>query len=80
MGHVRTVSRSFRLVCSLAEAPLVESLLASQGFDEVEEVRTATEDLMFSLPQELRSDLKKTGSDIVRPRRERRRQLDVTAG
>ncbi|OIQ90621.1 4-hydroxy-3-methylbut-2-enyl diphosphate reductase [mine drainage metagenome] len=58
----------------------VLDLLASQGFDEVEEVRTATEDLMFSLPQELRSDLKKTGGDVVRPRREHRRRLDVTPG
>ena len=58
----------------------VLDLLGSLGFDEVEEVRTATEDLMFSLPQELRSDLKKSGSDVVRPRRERRRRLDVTPG
>ena len=58
----------------------VLDLLASLGFDEVDEVRTATEDLMFSLPQELRSDLKKTGSDVVRPRREHRRSLDVTPG
>ena len=32
MGHGRAVSRSFRLVCSQAETPLVKSLLASQGF------------------------------------------------
>jgi 4-hydroxy-3-methylbut-2-enyl diphosphate reductase len=32
--------------------------LAARGFDTVEEVRTATEDLMFSLPREIRADLK----------------------
>lgn len=35
--------------------------LDSLGFSDVEEVRTATEDLMFSLPKELRADLKKAG-------------------
>jgi len=52
--------------------------LASYGFGEVEEVRTATEDLMFSLPRELRADLKAAGNAPVRPRREGRRSLDVT--
>ncbi len=32
--------------------------LAARGFETVEEVRTATEDLMFSLPKEIRADLK----------------------
>ena len=32
--------------------------LAARGFDTVEEVRTATEDLMFSLPREIRAHLK----------------------
>ena len=32
--------------------------LAERGYGEVEEVRTAQEDLLFSLPKELRSDLK----------------------
>ncbi|WP_370634265.1 4-hydroxy-3-methylbut-2-enyl diphosphate reductase [Demequina sp. TTPB684] len=32
--------------------------LAARGFETVEEVRTATEDLMFSLPREIRADLK----------------------
>jgi 4-hydroxy-3-methylbut-2-enyl diphosphate reductase len=58
----------------------VLDLLARHGFEDVEEVRTATEDLMFSLPQELRADLKKSGTDVVRPRRESRRELDVTLG
>jgi len=32
--------------------------LAGRGYETVEEVRTATEDLMFSLPREIRADLK----------------------
>lgn len=32
--------------------------LAARGYGDVEEVRTATEDLMFSLPREIRADLK----------------------
>jgi len=32
--------------------------VAVRGFGEVEEVRTATEDLMFSLPHEIRADMK----------------------
>lgn len=32
--------------------------LAERGYDEVEEVRTATEALMFSLPHEIRSDIR----------------------
>ncbi len=51
--------------------------LAELGFGEVEEVRTATEDLMFSLPRELRADLKAAGSDPDRARREARRSLDI---
>lgn len=35
--------------------------LAARGYADVEEVRTATEDLMFSLPRELRADLKAAG-------------------
>ncbi|MFC0705733.1 4-hydroxy-3-methylbut-2-enyl diphosphate reductase [Cellulomonas uda] len=52
--------------------------LASFGFADVEEVRTATEDLMFSLPRELRADLKASGNAPARPRRGTRRSLDVT--
>ena len=33
-------------------------LLADYGYSDVEEVRTAEEDLIFSLPSELRKDLK----------------------
>ncbi len=43
--------------------------LAELGFGEVSEVRTATEDLMFSLPRELRSDLKAAGKDDAHGRR-----------
>jgi len=46
--------------------------LAGLGFGSVEEVRTATEDLMFSLPRELRADLKAAGTPIPRPTRESR--------
>ncbi|MGO1315573.1 MAG: 4-hydroxy-3-methylbut-2-enyl diphosphate reductase [Cellulomonadaceae bacterium] len=77
LDGVRTVG-----VTSGASVPeiLVQDVLAylaERGFGEVEEVRTATEDLMFSLPRELRSDLKKAGTDSSRPRRGQRRQLAV---
>ena len=52
--------------------------LAERGYGDVEEVRTATEDLMFSLPRELRSDMKKAGVAQARPRRGERRGLSVT--
>ena len=47
--------------------------LAALGFGEVEEVRTATEDLMFSLPRELRADLRTGGADPGRARSDARR-------
>jgi len=40
-------------------------------------VRTATEDLMFSLPRELRADLKAAGTPAPRPRREGRAAIEV---
>jgi len=52
--------------------------LATHGFGEVEEVRTATEELMFSLPRELRSSLKAAGRDMKPPRRGQRPELPVT--
>ncbi|WP_159806749.1 4-hydroxy-3-methylbut-2-enyl diphosphate reductase [Cellulomonas citrea] len=55
----------------------VLAVLAGVGFDDVQEVRTATEDLMFSLPRELRADLREAGAEDRRPRREGRRPLDV---
>jgi 4-hydroxy-3-methylbut-2-enyl diphosphate reductase len=51
--------------------------LATSGFVDVEEVRTATEDLMFSLPRELRADLKAAGQAPARPQRGARRSLIV---
>ncbi len=61
--------------------------LAGLGFGEVEEVRTATEDLMFSLPRELRADLKAAGvasgghnGERSRPRREGRAGLPLAQG
>ena len=51
--------------------------LGTWGFGDVEEVRTATEDLMFSLPKELRADLKKAGTPTALRRRGARRELDV---
>jgi len=69
-------------VTSGASVPevLVDELLANlaaRGYGDVEEVRTATEDLMFSLPRELRADLKKSGAPSSRPRPEGRRSLSV---
>ena len=55
----------------------VLALLAEHGFGDVQEVRTATEDLMFSLPRELRADLKAAGKAPVVPRREGRTSLDI---
>ncbi|WP_454051249.1 4-hydroxy-3-methylbut-2-enyl diphosphate reductase [Cellulomonas sp. Marseille-Q8402] len=55
----------------------VLELLAVHGFGDVEEVRTATEDLMFSLPRELRTDLRAAGTDDPRPRRGERRDLSI---
>lgn len=51
--------------------------LAEAGFGSVEEVRTATEDLMFSLPRELRADLKAAGQAPPRPTRGARRAITV---
>lgn len=55
----------------------VLALLAEHGFGDVQEVRTATEDLMFSLPRELRADLKAAGKAPAVPRRDGRKSLDV---
>ncbi|WP_123307327.1 4-hydroxy-3-methylbut-2-enyl diphosphate reductase [Cellulomonas sp. PhB143] len=55
----------------------VLAMLAARGFGEVEEVRTATEDLMFSLPRELRTDLAAAGPA---PARGHRRALPVQPG
>ena len=55
----------------------VLELLDRAGFGQVEEVRTATEDLMFSLPKELRADLKAAGTPVPRPERGARTPLTV---
>ncbi|MFC4554073.1 4-hydroxy-3-methylbut-2-enyl diphosphate reductase [Georgenia faecalis] len=51
--------------------------LGELGIGEVEEVRTATEDIMFSLPKNLRADLKRAGAQPDRPHRGRRTALTV---
>ncbi|GAA1972884.1 4-hydroxy-3-methylbut-2-enyl diphosphate reductase [Isoptericola halotolerans] len=51
--------------------------LADRGYGTVEEVRTATEDLMFSLPRELRTSLKKSGEAGGRPVPQQRRELPI---
>lgn len=63
-------------VTSGASVPeiLVRDVLARLGefgFGEIEEVRTATEDIQFSLPKNLRSDLKAAGEQPDRPHRAR---------
>ena len=55
----------------------VLAYLAERGYGQVEEVRTATEDLMFSLPRELRADLKAAGVETAHPKRGNRRSLTV---
>ncbi|WP_058235385.1 4-hydroxy-3-methylbut-2-enyl diphosphate reductase [Devriesea agamarum] len=60
-------------VTSGASVPevLVQQLLdelARRGYGNVEPVRTATEDLMFSLPRELRQEMKKSGETDRRVR------------
>ncbi|MDU0348641.1 4-hydroxy-3-methylbut-2-enyl diphosphate reductase [Actinomyces sp. MRS3W] len=51
--------------------------LGELGFSEVEEVRTATEKITFSLPKNLRADLKAAGGDQA-PQRRRRPSPDHT--
>ncbi|MGF0116064.1 4-hydroxy-3-methylbut-2-enyl diphosphate reductase [Promicromonospora sp. Marseille-Q5078] len=69
-------------VTSGASVPeiLVQDVIAhldAHGFGAVEEVRTATEDLMFSLPRELARGLKAVGQEEKRPRRGARTALPV---
>ncbi|MEP7765304.1 4-hydroxy-3-methylbut-2-enyl diphosphate reductase [Sanguibacter sp. 25GB23B1] len=77
LDGVRTVG-----VTSGASVPeiLVDDVLkylAQRGYGDVEEVRTATEDLMFSLPRELRADLKLAGQESSQPKRAGRKKLSV---
>ncbi|MFD1504284.1 4-hydroxy-3-methylbut-2-enyl diphosphate reductase [Georgenia yuyongxinii] len=46
--------------------------LKALGYTGVEEIRTTTEDIMFSLPKNLRADLKAAGEQPDRPHRARR--------
>ena len=77
LTDVRTVGvTSGASVPEILVTDVVERL-AALGFSDVEEVRTATEDLMFALPRELRADLKTSGDVAARPRRGDRRALSV---
>lgn len=74
-------------VTSGASVPeiLVDELLADlarRGYADVERVRTATEDLMFSLPRELRQEMKNAGESDrrVRPSSRPRETAGVAAG
>ncbi|HHW82965.1 MAG TPA: 4-hydroxy-3-methylbut-2-enyl diphosphate reductase [Actinomycetales bacterium] len=49
----------------------VVTRLGEFGFGEIEEVRTATEDILFSLPKNLRADLKAAGHQPDRPHKAR---------
>ena len=50
---------------------VLEMALAAEGFTEVERVETAREDVQFSLPKNLRADLKATGVQPDRPHKSR---------
>ncbi|HLT82639.1 MAG TPA: hypothetical protein VKZ83_00285, partial [Phototrophicaceae bacterium] len=56
----------------------VVTYLGRLGYGEVEEVRTATEDITFSLPKNLRADLKAAGDLPEAARRGPRRSLPLT--
>lgn len=55
----------------------VLELLAEYGYADVEEVRTAEEDLMFSLPRELRADLKAAGENTSNKKNGANREHDL---
>ncbi|WP_265331395.1 hypothetical protein [Micrococcus luteus] len=44
----------------------VLALLAEYGYGQVDEVVTAEEDIIFSLPKELRAELKRVGDESAR--------------
>ncbi|MFC5383002.1 4-hydroxy-3-methylbut-2-enyl diphosphate reductase [Arcanobacterium hippocoleae] len=48
------------------------------GFTEVENVKTVREDVRFSLPKNLRSDLKEVGIEVDRPHRPRDKDVPVS--
>lgn len=49
----------------------VISLLKAEGYTQVENVETVQEDVRFSLPKNLRADLKATGAQVDRPHQPR---------
>lgn len=55
----------------------VLELLAEYGYADVDEVRTAEEDLMFSLPRELRADLKAAGENTSNKKNGANREHDL---
>lgn len=55
----------------------VLELLSEYGYADVEEVRTAEEDLMFSLPRELRADLKAAGENTSNKKDGANREHDL---
>lgn len=56
----------------------VVALLKREGFTDVENVATVREDVRFSLPKNLRADLKATGAQVDRPHRPRDRNVEVS--
>ncbi|MFC5370665.1 4-hydroxy-3-methylbut-2-enyl diphosphate reductase [Arcanobacterium bovis] len=56
----------------------VVAVLKSAGFTEVENVATAQEDVRFSLPKNLRADLKATGAEVDRPHKARDKNAKIS--
>lgn len=56
----------------------VVELLKSDGFTEVENVTTVREDVHFSLPKNLRADLKETGIEVDRPHQIRDKSAQIS--
>ncbi len=56
----------------------VVELLKTHGYTEVEEITTAQEDVRFSLPKNLRADLKATGAQVDRPHQVREKGAKVS--
>lgn len=55
----------------------VVGLLKTLGFTEVERVETVAEDVQFSLPKNLRADLKAEGVEVDRPHKAAQRRRDA---
>ncbi len=56
----------------------VVTVLKDAGFTEVENVATAQEDVRFSLPKNLRADLKATGAEVDRPHKARDKNANIS--